>query len=68
VPTEDESMLVIRFREPSEVDFPYLLQVIANSSLSRHDTLVIPGTKMALAMDLVVRPMVQRLMARKPFA
>lgn len=61
-------MLVIRFRDPSEVDFPYLLQVIANSSLSRHDTLVIPGTKMALAMDLVVRPMVQRLMARKPFA
>jgi len=31
-------------------------------------TLVIPGTKMPLAMDLIVRPMVQRLMARKPFA
>ena len=68
VPTEDESMLVIRFRDQSEVDFPYLLQVISGSSLSRHDTLVIPGTKMPLAMDLIVRPMVQRLMARKPFA
>ena len=61
-------MLVIRFRDQSEVDFPYLLQVMAGSSLSRHDTLVVPGTKMPLAMDLIVRPMVQRLMARKPFA
>ncbi len=68
VPTEDESLLVIRFRDPSEVDFSYLLQVIAHSSLSRHDTLVIPGTKMALAMDLIVRPMVQQLMAGRSFA
>jgi len=68
VPTEDESMLVIRFRDASEVDFSYLLQAIQNSTLSRHDTLVIPGTKMALAMDLIVRPMVQRLIAQKSFA
>jgi phosphoribulokinase len=68
VPTEDESMLVIRFRDASEVDFSYLLQAIQNSTLSRHDTLVIPGTKMALAMDLIVRPMEQRLIAQKPFA
>ncbi|WP_417545291.1 phosphoribulokinase [Marinobacter sp.] len=68
VPTEDESMLVIRFRDASEVDFSYLLQAIPNSTLSRHDTLVIPGPKMALAMDLIVRPMVQRLIARKSFA
>jgi len=45
VPTEDESMLVIHFRDAREVDFPYLLQVIPNSVLSRHDTLAIPGTK-----------------------
>ncbi|SOB77722.1 phosphoribulokinase [Marinobacter sp. LV10R510-11A] len=68
VPTEDESMLVIRFRDASEVDFSYLLQAIQNSTLSRHDTLVIPGTKMALAMDLIVRPMAQRLIAQKSFA
>ncbi|MBK1886365.1 phosphoribulokinase [Marinobacter sp. DY40_1A1] len=68
VPTEDESMFVIRFRDASDVDFSYLLQAIQNSTLSRHDTLVIPGTKMALAMDLIVRPMVQRLIAQKSFA
>lgn len=68
VPTEDESLLVIRFRDPSEVDLAYLLQVIEHSRLSRRDTLVIPGTKMALAMDLIVRPMVQQLLARRAFA
>lgn len=68
VPSEDESMIVIRFRDASEVDFSYLLQAIQNSTLSRHDTLVIPGTKMALAMDLIVRPMVQRLIVQKTLA
>ncbi|MDX1458692.1 MAG: phosphoribulokinase, partial [Marinobacter sp.] len=68
VPTEDESLIVIHFRDPTDVDFPYLLQMIAGSSLSRHDTLVIPGTKLSLAMDLIMRPLVSELMARKPFA
>ncbi|MEP6135025.1 MAG: phosphoribulokinase, partial [Marinobacter sp.] len=68
VPTEDESLIVIRFRDPSEVDFPYLLQMIGGSSLSRYDTLVIPGTKLSLAMDLTMRPLVQDLIAHKPFA
>ncbi len=68
VPTEDESLVVIRFREPSAVDFPYLLRMISDSRISRHDTLVIPGTKFSLAMDLIMRPMVLDLMAHKPFA
>lgn len=68
VPTEDESLVVIRFREPSAVDFPYLLRMIGDSRISRYDTLVIPGTKLSLAMDLIMRPMVLDLMAHKPFA
>ncbi|MFO8142769.1 MAG: phosphoribulokinase [Marinobacter sp.] len=68
VPTEDESMVVIHFRDYTDVDFAWLLQVIPQSSLSRHDTLVIPGPKMALAMDLILRPMVQKLIADKTFA
>ncbi len=68
VPTEDESMVVIRFRDPSEVKFTQMLQLISGSTVSRHDTLVVPGPKMALAMDLVLRPMVQRLMSRRTYA
>ncbi|PAV25639.1 phosphoribulokinase [Tamilnaduibacter salinus] len=68
VPTADESLVVIHFRDHSGVDFPYLLQMIPNSHMSRHDTIVIPGTKLPLAMDLIVRPMVLELMAHKQFA
>ncbi|MEQ5835696.1 phosphoribulokinase [Marinobacter sp. R17] len=68
VPNDDESLIVIRFRDHRDIDFPYLLQMIPNSHMSRHDTLVIPGTKLPLAMDLIVRPMVLELMAHKQFA
>ncbi|WP_111496914.1 MULTISPECIES: phosphoribulokinase [Marinobacter] len=68
VPNDDESLIVIRFRDHGDIDFPYLLQMIPNSHMSRHDTLVIPGTKLSLAMDLIVRPMVLELMAQKQFA
>lgn len=68
VPSDDESMVVIHFRETSKVDFSWLLQAIPQSSLSRHDTLVIPGPKMALAIDLIIRPMVQGLIAGRTFA
>ncbi|MCH8497969.1 MAG: phosphoribulokinase [Marinobacter sp.] len=68
IPSEDESLIVIRFRQPAEVDFTYLLQMISGSHVSRIDTLVIPGTKLALAMDLIVRPMVLELMAHRQFA
>lgn len=68
VPTEDESMVVIRFRDISEVNLVRLLQMIQGSVLSRHDTLVVPGPKMALAMDLILRPMIRRLMSRRDHA
>ncbi len=65
VPTDDESMVVIHFRQYSEVDFPYLLKMICGSFISRQDTLVIPGNKMSLAMDLIIRPRVKELMAHR---
>lgn len=67
VPTDDESMVVIHFRQYSEVDFPYLLQMINGSFISRQDTLVIPGNKMSLAMDLIIRPRVKELMAHRVY-
>jgi len=68
VPTDDESMVVIHFREHRDVEFPYLLQMIPGSFMSRHDTMVIPGTKLPIAMDLIIRPMVLEMMAHKQFA
>ncbi|MCA0942544.1 phosphoribulokinase [Yangia mangrovi] len=61
IPTADESLVVIRFRNPRGIDFPYLTSMIQNSWMSRANSIVIPGGKMDLAMQLIFTPMVQRL-------
>jgi len=65
IPTADESMVVIRFASPKGIDFQYLLTMLHNSILTRPNTLVIPGGKMGLAMQMIFTPMVLRLMDRK---
>ncbi len=63
VPTPDESFVVIRFRDPAkfEVDFPYLLAMIDKSFISRRNTIVVPGGKMLLAMELILMPILKRM-------
>lgn len=65
IPTNDESMLVIRFRDPRGIDFPYLLSMLHDSFMSRPNTIVCPGGKMDLAMQLIFTPMLWRLMERR---
>ena len=65
VPSPDESMLVIRFRNPRGIDFPYLLAMLPDSFMSRPNTIVCPGGKMPLAMQLIFTPMIWQLMDRK---
>ena len=65
IPTADESFLVIRFREPRGIDFPYLLTMLHDSFMSRPNIIVVPGGKMELAMQLIFTPMLLRLMARR---
>jgi phosphoribulokinase len=62
IPTAGESMTVIRFRNPHGIDFPYLLSMIGESFMSRANTIVVPGGKMDLAMQLILTPMILRLM------
>jgi phosphoribulokinase len=65
VPSADESMLIIRFRNPRGIDMPYLLSMLADSFMSRANTIVCPGSKMPLAMQLIFTPMIMQLMERK---
>jgi len=44
IPTLDESLVVVRFRDPTGVDFPYLLAMIHDSFMSRPNCIVVPGT------------------------
>ncbi|MGH4021661.1 MAG: phosphoribulokinase, partial [Pseudonocardiaceae bacterium] len=57
IPTLDESMLIIRFADPRGIDFPYLVSMLHDSFMSRANTIVCPGGKMDLAMQLIFTPM-----------
>lgn len=71
IPTPDESFVIIHtnkvFRERFSIDFPYLLNMIPNSFMSRHTTLVVPGGKMGFAMELILSPLIDQMVeeARK---
>ncbi len=65
IPTLDESLVVIRYRDPHGVDFPYLLNMIHDSFMSRPNCLVVPGGKMELAIQLVLTPQILQLIDRK---
>ena len=63
IPTYDESFVVIRFRNPKTdpVDFPYLLSILHGSFMSRRNTIVVPGGKMGLAMEIILQPRIEEL-------
>jgi len=65
IPTPDESMVVIRFRNPRGIDFAYLIAMLHNSFMSRANSIVIPGNKLDLAMQLILTPLIHRLMQTK---
>ncbi len=64
IPTPDESFVVIRFRDPAKlnVDFPYLLSMLSSSFMSRRNSLVVPGGKMGFAMEIILAPIIERMM------
>ena len=65
IPTPDESIVVIRFRNPRGIDFSYLISMIHDSFMSRANSIVIPGNKLDLAMQLILTPMILRLAGSK---
>lgn len=65
IPSLDESFVVIRFRGMRHVDFPYYLQMIDGSFMSRMNTLVVPGGKMVFAMELILAPLIEDIMVKK---
>ncbi|MDK1387693.1 phosphoribulokinase [Sinorhizobium sp. 8-89] len=65
IPTPAESILVIRFANPRSIDFPYLLSMLHNSYMSRANSIVVPGDKLDLAMQLIFTPLIHKLLERK---
>jgi phosphoribulokinase len=68
IPTPNESMVVIRYSNPHGVDFPYLLSMIPHSFMSRANSIVVPGGSMELAMQLILTPLILRLVENRKSA
>ena len=67
IPTRDESFVVIRFRKPDirNTDFTNLLSMISGAFMSRRNTIVVPGGKMGMAMEIILTPIIRDLLARR---
>ncbi|MFZ0258064.1 MAG: phosphoribulokinase [Gammaproteobacteria bacterium] len=67
IPTPDESFVVIRFRDPTKfnIDFPYLLAMIHDSFMSRRNSIVVPGGKMGLAMEIIFTPIIDDMIKHR---
>jgi phosphoribulokinase len=64
IPTADESLVVIRFKSPRGIDFSYLVSMLHGSFMSRANSIVVPGGKLDLAMQLILTPMIMQLIER----
>lgn len=66
IPTPDESFIVIRFKDPTKfnTDFQLLLNMIQNSFMSRRNSIVIPGGKMGMAMELILTPIIHDMIEK----
>jgi phosphoribulokinase len=65
IPTPDESFVIIRFRFPEKHDFPYYLAMLKDSWMSRQNTIVVPGGKMGLAMEIILQPIIHELLEQR---
>jgi len=67
IPTPDESFVVIRFKDPVKfcIDFPYLLNMLQGSFMSRRNNLVVPGGKMGFAMEIILTPIIHRILKER---
>lgn len=61
IPTAGESLVVIRFANPRGIDFAYLVTMLHGSWMSRANSIVIPGDKLDVAMQLILTPMIKRI-------
>lgn len=67
IPTNDQSMVVIHIanRRKVNVDFRYLLEMVQGAFMSTPETIVVPAGKNVLAMELILNPVVERLIERR---
>jgi phosphoribulokinase len=65
IPETNECLVVIRFRDPGRYDFPQILKKIDGAFMSRPNSMVISGSQMKQAMDVICTPLIQELVIAK---
>lgn len=67
IPSADESMVVIRFARPQDlpIDFPFVLSMVQGSFMSRPNSIVVPGGKLRLALEIIMRPIIEDLIEKR---
>ena len=66
IPTSDESKVVVRFKDPValKIDFHYLQSMLKDSYMSRRNTIVVPGGKIQLAMEVILHSIIERMLQK----
>jgi len=65
IPSADESIVIVHFRDPHRFDFPSIMQRVPGSFMSRPNTMVVPGGKMNMALRVICTPLVIEMMQQK---
>lgn len=65
VPTEDESALVVHFRDRKRHDFVDLLRRIPGSRMTRATTMLIPGQSLSNALEIICWPLLNDLLDKR---
>ncbi len=63
IPSAEESMLVVRFRDPEKYPLHSFLEKFDGAFMSRPNTLVIPGGKLRMALEIICTHRIQELVA-----
>lgn len=62
--TIDEMSLVVHFQNIEKPDFEKLLGLLNGSQMTRQDTMFIPGADMGFALEVIIMPMIHKLVDR----
>ncbi|MEW5892560.1 MAG: phosphoribulokinase [Pseudomonadota bacterium] len=65
VPSPDESVLVIHFRDRKRHDFPELMRRIPGARMTRASTLIAPGGKLKHALEAICGPILNEMMEKR---
>jgi phosphoribulokinase len=60
----DETALVIHFQNFATPNLSKILDLVENAQMTRQDTILVPGAKIGLALELIIMPIIKELIQK----